>query len=96
MPDLAKGTEFWQRLARDADIHGQPLPGVPIVELAGDRRVLIENHCGVREYSRERIGVKVKFGMVLVCGSCLELSRMTREQLVICGRIDSVTLERRG
>lgn len=41
---MAKGTEFWQRLARDADIHGQPLPGVPIVELAGDRRVLIENH----------------------------------------------------
>ena len=33
------------------------LPGVPIVELAGDRRVLIENHRGVTEYGMERICV---------------------------------------
>ena len=35
-----------------------------IVEIAGDRRVLIENHFGVKEYSREKIGVKVKYGLV--------------------------------
>lgn len=93
---MTKGNDILRRLTRDEDIHAQPLPGVPIVELAGDRRVLIENHCGVREYSRERIGVKVKFGLVVVCGQGLELSRMTRQQLVIRGTVDSVCLERRG
>lgn len=70
------------------------MPGQPILELAGDRRVLIENHFGVREYSRERITVKVRYGCVSVCGCGLQLMRMTKEQLVICGRIDGVTVLR--
>mgnify|MGYP002456976651 CR=1 FL=1 len=73
-----------------------PRRGQPIVEIAGDRRVLIENHFGVKEYSREKIGVKVKYGLVCVCGCNLELIRMTKEQLIISGRIDAVTLIRRG
>ena len=85
-----------ERLADGADLSAEPLPGQPIVEIAGDRRVLIENHFGVKEYSRERIGVKVKYGVVTVCGCGLELIRMTKEQLVISGRIDGVTLARRG
>lgn len=78
-----------------ADLLGEPIPGQTIVELAGERRVLIENHFGVTQYSRERICVKVKYGQVAVCGCGLELSRMTKEQLVICGKIDEVTLIRR-
>lgn len=74
---------------------GEQIPGLPVLELAGDRRVLIENHCGVKEYSRERICVGVKYGVVCVCGSGLELSCMTKEQLVICGRIDAIALHRR-
>ncbi len=84
-----------QRLADGADLPGEPLPGQPLVEIAGDRRVLVENHFGVKEYSRERIGVKVKYGILTVCGCGLELTRMTGEQLVISGRIDCVTLHRR-
>lgn len=84
-----------QRLADGADLPGEPLPGQPVVEISGDRRVLIENHFGVKEYSGERIGVKVKYGVVNVCGCGLELTRMTKEQLVISGRIDGVTLQRR-
>ena len=85
-----------QRLADSADLSTEPLPMLPLVELAGDKRVLIENHRGVVQYSRERICVKVRYGIVCVCGCGLELSRMTKEQLVISGRIDGVTLERRG
>lgn len=83
------------KLTENADLNGEPLPGMPLVEIAGDRRVLIENHHGVTEYSGDRIGIKVKYGRVLVCGCGLELSRMTKEQLVICGRIDGVSLYRR-
>lgn len=84
-----------QRLADGVDLSGEPLPGVPVVELAGECRVLIERHGGVTEYSRERICVKVRYGQVAVCGCNLELTRMTREQLVISGRIDGVQLLRR-
>ena len=71
-----------ERLADGADLPGEPMPGVPVVELAGDRRVLIERHGGVTEYSGERICVKVRYGLVCICGCGLELACMTREQLV--------------
>lgn len=85
-----------QMLADEADLPAEPLPGVPVVEVAGECRVLIERHAGVTEYSRERICVKVCYGLVCVCGCGLELTRMTRQQLVISGRIDGVQLLRRG
>ena len=85
-----------QKLADNADLSAETLPGVPIVELAGERRVLIERHQGMTEYSRERICVKVSYGMVCIYGCGLELSCMTREQLIISGRIDCVQLQRRG
>jgi sporulation protein YqfC len=70
------------------------LPGMPLIEIAGEKRVLIENHRGVTEYDPLRICVRVKFGQVCVCGEALTLAQMTRSCLVICGRIDSVTLLR--
>lgn len=77
------------------EMAGEALPARSVIEIAGDNRVLIEHHGGVREYSRDRIGVKVPFGTVQINGCSLELSRMTREQLVISGRIDGVVLLRR-
>jgi len=70
-------------------------PGQPLAEIAGDRRVLIENHLGVAAYGTEKIIIKVRYGFLCVCGCQLELMHMTKEQLVICGRIDAVTLQRR-
>ena len=78
------------------DLTGESLPARSVIEIAGDNRVLIEHHGGVREYSREQIGVTVKFGTVQISGCGLELSRMTREQLVISGQIHAITLQRRN
>lgn len=95
MPRLDRELTFWQRLAQQKDLNAQPLPGLPIVELAGERRVLIEEHQGVEAYSPLEIGIRVPFGRILVRGTGMELTRMTREQLVIHGNIESVSLERR-
>ena len=88
--------QWVQKLADGADLSGEPLPGVPLVELAGENRVLIEGHRGVTRYCRDQICVKVKYGCVCILGSCLELTRMTKEQLIVSGRIEAVRLLRRG
>lgn len=93
---MKRDRNILQWLAEGADLAGEPLPGQSVIEISGDSRVLIENHSGVREYSRERIGIGVKFGLVTICGCGLELCRMTREQLVIRGRIDQISLSRRN
>ena len=83
-----------QILTESADLPAEAIHNVPLVELAGDNRVLIENHGGVCEYGGERIRVRLSYGQLCVCGSGMELARMNQEQLVISGRIDSVTLIR--
>ena len=69
---------------------------LPLVEILGDRRVLIEQHRGVLEYGCHEIGVRVNFGILLITGNSLRLSRMTKDQLVICGSIDGVRFVKAG
>lgn len=92
---MDKGRRFLERLAADSDLMLEPMPGQTIVELIGDSRVLIENHKGVKAYGREQIVVRMRWGFLAVCGCGLELKHMSREQLVICGKIDSIHLQRR-
>lgn len=82
----------FQKIYSSADLADEPIPGLPLLELVGDQRVLVERHNGVTEYGRERIVVKVKFGSICILGNCLELSRMTKGQLIICGRIHGIEL----
>lgn len=63
---------------------------LPVVELVGQGRLLIENHQGVLSYSSEEIKIKVSYGCVIVVGSNLQLMEMSRVKLAICGRIDGL------
>lgn len=93
---MGKGRYFFEHILEQTEISPESVPGQPIIEIAGEHRFLVENHQGVAAYGSEKILINVKFGVVCVCGCHLELIHMTKEQLVICGRIDSVVLQRRG
>ena len=90
---MRRGHNFFVHLMNESSM--DVVSGQPIIEIGGDRRVLIENHQGVAAYGREKILVHVNFGSVCICGGNLEMLHMTKEQLVIYGRIDSVGLQRR-
>jgi len=65
---------------------------IPVAELCGRNRLLIENHLGVLAYGTEEIRIKVNFGFIQVTGTDLKLMELCREQLVIMGRIDGLEL----
>lgn len=90
-----KQGDFWNRVALGSDLPGESLPGIPLVELASDRRVLVENHRGVVAYGCNEVKIKVSFGLLCITGSALELARMTKQQLVVTGKIDCVSFLRR-
>lgn len=92
---MGKRRNFFEYMMEQTDLNPESVPGQPIIEIAGERRILIENHQGVAAYGREQILINVSFGSVCVCGCNLELIHMTKEQLIIYGRIDSVVLQRR-
>ena len=83
-----------QRIVEGISLPGETIPGQTVVEIGGDNRILVENYCAIREYSPHQIEIRVKYGTVTVKGTGMELRRMTREQLVISGKIDGVMLQR--
>ena len=93
---MGRRGDFFQRLTEQPDAAAEGLLKLPIIELASDSRVLVENHFGIKAYCREKILVNVKFGDICICGNGLQVLKMTKEQLVICGKIGSVSLHRRG
>ena len=93
---MRKTYRFLELFSDQTELDTEPVPAWSIIEVAGDRRGLVENHGGVRAYNSEKILINVQFGTVCVCGCDLELIRMTKEQLVIRGRIDTISLQRRN
>lgn len=71
-------------------LEGELLPGQLLVEILGFDRVLIENHCGVIKYEPGEIWARGRRCIVCICGSQLQLARMSQNQLVITGKIYSV------
>ncbi len=66
-----------------------------LVEIVGKQRVLVEHHRGILGYGTEEILVGTGYGILRIAGAELRLCCMSRQQLFISGRIDSLTLEGR-
>ena len=91
---MAKGGFLWDKISDRLDMPGEAVPGQSVLELLGGNQVLIEGHKGVSQYGPDMIGVKLRFGMVCIHGCGLELTHMTRSQLVIRGSINTIELQR--
>ena len=91
-----KKNSILDKMAIVVDLPGEAIPGQPLIEVAGERRVLIENHRGVVQYGESEICLRVSYGFVKVLGCGLRLLRMTRQQVIICGKIDGIELCRGG
>lgn len=92
---MAQHKNWVQRLSDESDLYGEAIPGLPIIEIAGDKRVLIERHNGVIEYGTEQISIRVNYGTIRIKGCGLKLKQMTKQLLIVSGRIDCVQLQRR-
>ena len=86
--------KLFERVMMKAALPDEPVPGLPLVEVMGRGRVLIENHLSVLCYNREEIRVKTKQGCICVCGDGMTLAQMTKHRLIILGKICSVSFER--
>lgn len=83
---------IWEHIARELDLHEPSSHLAPLIELIDNRSVLIENHCGVTQYSEQKVCVKTVRGCVEIIGSGLHLIQMSKEQLCIQGCIHTLHL----
>lgn len=68
------------------------LPGLPVIELFGNQRLIIENYLRVTDYSAEQIYIALSFGHLQIYGSNLLLARLAQDKLVVTGRIQKLSL----
>lgn len=86
-----KGKDSIYRVLMGLSLPGEIPPGWPLIELLGNKRLLVENSEGVCCYDYCKIVIKFRSGFITVDGDQLELRQMTQSQLVITGNIYSVS-----
>ena len=67
-----------------------PMLGVPLTEVLGNKRVLIENHHGIVAYGRANISVKISRGIICIEGRDLEISCISKDRIIVKGHIDCI------
>ena len=65
----------------------EELVGAAKLSLIAGTHAVIENHRGVLDYSPERIVVSTFSGSITLLGTELRISAMSREALIVRGRI---------
>ena len=65
----------------------------PKITAAGFNEILIENYRGILEYESYLIRISTHIGTIGVNGIDLELTKMTTDDVLITGRVDSVEFE---
>lgn len=93
---MSRRKHVLSKMIQAADLDADLEPGLPILELAGDKRILIEKHLSVVAYSGEAICVKMRYGLVYISGCNLLIEKMSGEQLVVQGNIDCIRIEKGG
>ncbi len=87
---------FLDKLTNGLGLPAEVTPGNSLVELIGDRRVLVEQHRGICVYSRCEVVVKIPLGRLHICGMGLVIQSITSRCLVVSGRIDALSISREG
>jgi len=80
------------RIAEKFDLPLEAVSGVPRLTVTGDRQALVENHRGILIYCRERIEIDGGGIKLIICGDKMELAAMSRQEILIKGRIISAEL----
>jgi sporulation protein YqfC len=74
------------------DIPRDTLFSLPALHLTSDRRLYIENHRGVQNYSAEKLVINTKIGFIEITGKSLELKEFSKDSLLVVGSIRSILL----
>lgn len=89
---MKKNQSILKQVIHGSEIQVQSFSASPLIEVIGCERVLIENHISIASYDTQQIYIRVKYGMILIQGDALKLAYMSKEKLVITGKLGSIHL----
>ncbi|MDH7577307.1 MAG: sporulation protein YqfC [Bacillota bacterium] len=83
---------FEYALAHFLELPKDLVMDLPRVTLVGDMQVIVENHRGIIEYTRERVRISTSLGELIISGTGLALSTIFPEEIAVEGKIQGLTL----
>lgn len=89
---MNKARKMLARAAQRLDLPADVVAGLPTMELAGTDEFGLEPHCGLLEYSKERVMIMTAIGVVTVQGSNLIIRQMNGSRIVVSGHIKQLLL----
>ncbi|MBS4536898.1 sporulation protein YqfC [Clostridium sp. D2Q-11] len=63
---------------------------LPKITMIGNIQLYIENHKGIVEYSKERIRINSKIGIIRIIGKKMIIKNIVSEEVVITGEIINI------
>ncbi len=73
------------------DLPKEVLLDLPSITLVGTLQLQLENHRGIIEFTDERVRINTKEGVLEITGKDFFLRIITRQEIVIDGKIRSLT-----
>ena len=81
-----------KRIADALELQHDVVLNLPMMHITGSERMLMENHKGLLEYGRNKIRVATTAGPVEIEGEDLAIRSVGKDDLLVTGRIRSVTM----
>lgn len=90
---MGLGEWFHHRLMTTFNIPPEVMLNLPLMMMVGGRSLILENHRGILEYSRERIRIRLVKGELTLTGRNMLIQSISDEELQIKGEITGVTMD---
>lgn len=82
-----------KRFTELSDLPRELISGSFRMVLIGNSEFVIENYDGIIEYEEEKIRLSTKMGIISVFGNRLIIDELDDENLMVRGKIESISIE---
>ena len=90
---MSKQNRVKRKIDKWLEMPAEIISNEPKITIAGFNEMLIENYKGILEYEEIYIRINTHIGIININGFNLKLEQMTEDDILVTGKIDSMTLE---
>ena len=83
-----------KRLDKILEIPEEIYTNTPKITITGFNEIILENYKGILEYEEFYASISTYIGVVNINGYNINLEKMTKDDIKITGKIESIELER--
>lgn len=86
------GSRFIDRFNDAFGLPPEVMLNLPMIMMVGGKSLILENHQGILEYSRERIRIRLLHGELVLQGLNLVIQSISNDEIQIKGEIADLNL----